>query len=298
MLFHTAQCRDHRKVVAAGRATGAHEGIELKTVKVAIAGFGAIGKVLAKRLVDGLPGFELAVIGARDPVKTSREVAALLGRKVPVVPATQLAGRAEILLEAVPTAAFRAVVEPALASGMSVITVSGAALLDNMDLGDIAARHGGRLVLASGAIVGLDAIKALALGRIESVRMITRKPPKSLATAKQVVEQGIDVMSLNEPLRLFEGSARDAARNFPANVNVAAAVALAGIGPDRTRIEIWADPGIERNTHVVTVEADVARIEVSIANVPSPGNPGTGRITAPSMLAAMIGLVSPMTVGT
>lgn len=270
----------------------------MKTAKVAIAGFGAIGKVLAKRLVDGLPGFELAAIGARDAAKTAREAETLLGRKVPVVPATELGGRAEILLEAVPTAAFRGVVEPALMAGMSVVTVSGAALLDNMDLGDVAARHGGRLVLATGAIVGLDAIKAMALGQIDSVRMITRKPPKSLATAKQVVEQGIDVLSLTQPLRLFEGSARDAARNFPANVNVAAAVALAGIGPDRTRIEIWADPGVERNTHVVTVEADVARIEVSIANVPSPANPGTGRITAPSMLAAMIDLTSPMSVGT
>lgn len=270
----------------------------MKSTTVAIAGFGAIGKVLAMRLSAGLPGFELAVIGARDPEKTSREAEALLGRKVLVVPATELAGHAQILLEAVPTAAFRAVVEPALAAGTSVVTVSGAALLDNMDLGDVAARHGSRLVLATGAIVGLDAIKAMALCQIESVRMITRKPPMSLASAKQVVEQGIDVMGLTAPLRLFEGSARDAARNFPANVNVAAAVALAGIGPDRTRIEIWADPGVDRNTHVVRVVADVASIEVSIANVPSPVNPGTGRITAPSMLAAMIDLVSPMSVGT
>lgn len=270
----------------------------MKNATVAIAGFGSIGKVLGKRLADGLPGFELTAIGARDPEKTRHEVRALLGRDIPVVPSGELAGKAQFLLEAVPTPAFRAVVEPALAAGMTVVTVSGAALLDNMDLGDVAARNGGRLVLATGAIVGLDAIKAMALASIESVRIVTRKPPMSLRTAKQVVEQGIDVMSLKEPLRLFEGSARDAARAFPANVNVAAAVALAGIGPDRTRIEIWADPAVDRNTHTVKVESDVARIEVSIANVPSPDNPGTGRITAPSMLACLLGLTTPMSVGT
>lgn len=271
----------------------------MNKARVAVAGFGAIGKALAKRLTDGVPGFELAVIGARDVAKTAGEAKALLGRRVPVVASTSIAGHdATILLEAVPSASFRAVVEPALLAGMSVITVSGAALLDNMDLGDVAAHGGGRLVLATGAIAGLDALKAMALGRIDSVRMITRKPPRSLATAKLVVEQRIDVLNIKEPLRLFEGSAREAARQFPANINVAAAVALAGIGPERTRCEIWADPGVDRNTHEVKVESEVARLELKIANVPSPANPGTGRITAPSMLAAMIDLVSPIRVGT
>ena len=197
-----------------------------------------------------------------------------------------------------PTAAFRAVVEPLLAAGKTVITVSGAALLDHLDLADVAAEGGGQMILATGAIVGLDAIKAARLGNVASVRMITRKPPKSLRTAKEVVEKGIDVMALTAPLVLFKGSARDAARAYPANVNVAAAVALAGIGPDRTTIEIWADPAVERNTHTVTIDADTARIEVSIANVPSDDNPGTGKITALSMLAALERLAAPLVVGT
>lgn len=269
---------------------------------VAIAGFGAIGKVLGRRLTDGATPalsdqFELAVIGARDPARTRAEADAFLPRSVPVVASTDLAGKAEILLECVPTAAFRSVVEPALAAGMTVITVSGAALLDHMDLGQVARNGGGRLILATGAIVGLDAIRAASLGRIDSVRMVTRKPPKSLATAKQVVEDGKDLFGLTAPELLFKGTAREGARRFPANVNVAAAIALAGIGPDLTELEIWSDPSVERNTHRVIVESDTARIELAIANVPSDENPGTGRITALSMLAALERLASPMVFG-
>ena len=268
------------------------------TMKVAIAGFGAIGKVLARRLVDGFPGFELAVIGARDVRRTGPEVERTLGCKVPVVVSTELAGTADVLLECVPTPAFRSVVEPALRAGMTVITVSGAALLDNMDLEDVARQGGGRLILATGAIVGLDAIRAARLGRIDSVKMVTRKPPRSLATAKQVVEDGRELFELTAPELLFKGTAREGARRFPANVNVAAAIALAGVGPDLTELEIWADPGVERNTHRVIVEADTARIDVAIANVPSAENPGTGRITALSMLAALERLGSPLVFGT
>lgn len=267
------------------------------TKRVAIAGFGAIGKELARRLTDGsMPGFTLAVIGARDAAKTAREAEAVLGRGVPVVPSTELAGKADILLECVPTASFRSVVEPALAAGMTVITVSGAALLDNMDLEAVAAKGGGQMVLATGAIVGLDALRAAGFGKIHSVKMVTRKPPRSLATAKQVVEDGRDLMKVTAPELLFKGTAREGARRFPANVNVAAAIALASAGPDRTELEIWTDPAVERNTHRVVVEADTARIEVAIENVPSE-NPGTGKITALSMLAALQRVSSPFVFG-
>jgi aspartate dehydrogenase len=95
---------------------------------------------------------------------------------------------------------------------------------------------------------------------------------------------------------VFEGTAREGARGFPANVNVAAALALAGIGPDRTTLEIWADPTLERNTHTIEVDADSARFRMTIENVPSE-NPRTGKITALSVLACLQGLVAPFRVG-
>ena len=96
---------------------------------------------------------------------------------------------------------------------------------------------------------------------------------------------------------MFEGTAREGAHGFPANVNVAAALGLAGIGPDRTRLEIWADPALDRNTHTIAVESDSARFTMSIENVPSEENPGTGKITALSVIAALRGLVAPLRVG-
>jgi aspartate dehydrogenase len=113
-----------------------------------------------------------------------------------------------------------------------------------------------------------------------------------------LVENGISLKGLNEPKKVFDGTAREGARGFPANVNVAAALSLAGIGPDRTRLEIWADPGVTRNTHTIKVDADTMCFTMTIENVPSAENPRTGRITALSTVAALRGLVSELKVGT
>ena len=117
--------------------------------------------------------------------------------------------------------------------------------------------------------------------------MVTRKPPMSLVGAPYLAEHDIDVMSIENATRIFNGTAAEGAVGFPSNVNVAAAVGLAGIGADSTKLEIWADPGIDRNTHTIIVDADSARFEMKIENVPSEENPGTGKITALSVLAAL-----------
>jgi aspartate dehydrogenase len=147
-------------------------------------------------------------------------------------------------------------------------------------------------------LLGLDAVVAAAEGEITAVRMTTRKPPGGLKGAPYLIENGISVDGLRAARRVFSGSAREAAAGFPANVNVAAALSLAGIGPDRTQIDIWADPGVTRNCHEIEVEADCARFRMSIENVPSPENPKTGRIVALSVLAALRKLGAPLSVGT
>lgn len=266
-------------------------------VPVAIGGFGSVGKALARRLLAGVPGFELVAIGSRDPARTSIEVERVLGRSLLVVDSRAMAGCADILLECAPAHAFRGIVEPALQAGMVVVTISAAALLDNLDLREVAAVTNGRILLASGAIGGLDVVRAMSLGTISNTLMVTRKPPRSLAEASWIVDRKIDLSGLTAPLRVFAGSARDAARLFPANANVAAAISLAGAGPDRTLVEIWADPTVDRNTHTLHMESDAARIALTVANAPSVDNPATSRIAALSMLATLINLKNPISIG-
>jgi aspartate dehydrogenase len=156
---------------------------------------------------------------------------------------------------------------------------------------------GARIIVPTGAILGLDAVRAAAEGDVDSVTIETRKPPRGLAGAPYLEENGIDVGAIATATRVFVGTALDAARGFPANVNVAAALALAGIGPERTMVEIWADPAATRNTHTIRVASSAARLTMTIENVPSEDNPRTGKITPLSILACLRGLTSTLKVG-
>ena len=268
------------------------------TLRVAVGGFGAIGKVVAAALDDGIDGLSLAAVSARDSGRAEAAMAAF-ATPVPVMPLDRLWEDADIVVECAPAKRLRGIAEPALANGRTLVTLSCGALLDNFDLVDLARAHGGRILVPTGALIGLDAVQAAALGGgIRSVQMITRKPPGGLDGAPYLVEHAIDVSGLNTAKLVFTGNAREAARGFPANVNVAAALALAGIGPERTTIEIWADPAVSRNIHRIEVEAEAARFSMQIENVPSLENPRTGRLTPLSVIALLRKLTSPLAIGT
>lgn len=266
------------------------------SLSVAIGGFGAIGMTVARKLDEGIEGLHLAAVSARD-----REAAAFrmqnFRKPVPVVAALDLAQHGDIVVECAPAAVFAEIAEPALKAGRIFMPLSVGQLLVHPDYEELARANGARIIAPTGALLGLDAVRAAAEGTIESVTMVTRKPPAGLAGAPYLEEKGISLEGLREPLKIFDGNARDGARGFPANVNVAAALSLAGIGPDRTRLEIWADPTVMRNTHSVKVEADSARFEMSVENVPSLENPRTGKLTPLSVIAALRALTSPMRIG-
>ncbi len=267
-----------------------------ETLTVAIGGFGAIGREIGARLDQGEPGLRLEAVSARD-VKKAEAAMAGFGRPVPVLPLADLARSADVIVECAPAAVFREIALPVLKAGKTLVPLSVGALLVHDDLVQLAKDHEARIIVPTGALLGLDAVRAAAEGEIRSVTMVTRKPPGGLAGAPYLEERGIDLSALDEPLKIFAGSAREGARGFPANVNVAAALSLAGIGPDRTRLEIWADPAIKRNTHRISVDADSVRFEMTIENVPSDANPRTGKITALSALAALKAMTSVLKVG-
>lgn len=264
---------------------------------VGIAGLGAIGLTLAKALDAGVEGLRLVAVAARDRDKARAAVAGFASPPV-VTDIADLAGLADVVVEAAPAAAFEAIVSPAIEAGRIAVVSSVGALLPRMQLVERARETGARIIVPTGALLGLDAVRAAAEGKVESVTLVTRKPPRGLAGAPYLEQHGIDVTTITTPTRVFAGSAREGAIGFPANVNVAAALALAGIGPDRTRLEIWADPTVTRNTHTVTVEADTVRLTMTIENVPSEENPRTGKITPLSLLACLRGLTATLKVGT
>lgn len=266
------------------------------TMTVAIGGLGAIGLPLARALDAGaVDGVRLVAVAAADPARAAERVAEFQAPPG-VVPLDRLS-EADIVVEAAPAKVFERIAGPAIAAGRILVPASVGALLPRMDMVRRAEAAGARIVVPTGALLGLDAVRAAAEGPVESVTLETRKPPAGLAGAPYLRRRGIDLTGLTEPLRVFAGSALEAAAGFPANVNVAAALALAGIGPVRTRVEIWADPGIDRNIHTIRVEAEAARFTMRIENVPSAENPRTGRLTPLSLLACLRGLVSPLKVG-
>lgn len=266
-------------------------------VKIAVAGLGAIGKTVANALDNGeIPGCSLAAVSGRDSQKSVAFVSGL-SVSVPVVPLEELHQYADVVVECAPSALLAQIAEPTLRAGKKVIVLSVGALLILPDLIELAKAGTGQILIPTGALLGLDAVTAANEGTITSVKMISRKPPVGFKGAPFLEQNRISVENLSEPLLLFSGSPRDAARGFPANLNVSVALSLAGIGPDKTELEVWADPTVVRNTHHIEVVSDSALLHMTIENIPSE-NPKTGRITAQSVIAMLRKLAAPVRVGT
>jgi aspartate dehydrogenase len=265
-------------------------------LRVGLAGLGAVGLEVARRLDAGIPGLVLTAVAVRDADKARRNLPRI-GNGIALELAEKLAEGCDLVVECLPPALFRTIATSVIDRGKLFMPLSVGQLLEHWDLVARAKETGARILVPTGALIGLDAVRAAAEGTIHSVTMVTRKPPAGLEGAPYLVERGITLKGLNTARKVFDGSARDGARGFPANVNVAAALSLAGIGPDRTKLEIWADPAIDRNTHRIEVDADTARFSMSIEGIPS-ANPRTGRIVPLSTVAALRALVTELKVGT
>jgi aspartate dehydrogenase len=263
---------------------------------VGIAGLGTVGRVVARH-VAGMDGYQLTAVSARD-LDRAKTFLAEHALDATIVPLERLAEHADIVIECAPAEHFGAIAEPVVAGGGTLIPLSVGALLNHWTLVDEAARTGARILVPTGALVGLDAVQAAAVDTIHSVRMTTRKPIASLENSDFVKQNGIDLNALDGPTLLFSGTAREAIVGFPANLNVLVALSLAGVGPDRTTIEVWADPELTLNTHRIELDSDSVKLDLDIRNIPSDDNPATGRLTALSVVALLEKLTNPLRIGT
>jgi aspartate dehydrogenase len=263
--------------------------------RVGILGLGAIGRPVARALVAGLPGLTLAGVTSRDAAR-ARAFLAELPRAPALLGFEELLERADLVVEAATQAALVELAPAVLEAGRDLLVLSVGALLEHPEWIERAAERGARIHAPSAAIAGLDGLKGAAVdGHLAAVVMETRKPPRGLAGAPGVV--GIDLDGIAASTCVFEGTAREACRAFPANVNVVAAVSLAGLGPDRTRIRIHADPTVDRNLHTVTAQGAFGRLRIEIENVPSE-NPRTGKLSYLSTIAYLRDLAAPLRIGT
>ena len=269
-----------------------------RKLTVGIAGCGTIGRRVAAELDSGFaPRAVLGAIASRD-MERAKRFADTLASRPPAVSLERMAEMVDIVVEAAPASAMDAIAAATLSAGKDLMALSGGALLERDDLFALAAANGATIYIPSGAIAGLDGVAGAAAGRVDSVEMVTRKPPAGLTGAPGIEKAGIDLSAVREPTIVFEGDALEACRLFPANVNVSAALSMAGVGARRTRIRIYADPTVDKNTHDITVEGEFGRLSIRIENVPSASNPRTGVMSALSALAALRRISSTVRVGT
>lgn len=266
-------------------------------MRVGIVGLGTVGRGLCQAIDGGVVSMQLVAVSTRDHERAKAFLRELC-RQPPLLSLDELISRSDLVIEAATQEALETVAPLTLRQSKDLMVLSVGALLDHHDWMELALQTGSRIYVPSGAIVGLDGVKGAAIGHLSAVTMTTRKPPKALAGAPFVVEHQIDLDSFTTPTLIFEGSARDACRGFPANVNISAALSLAGIGADRTHICILVDPQGTRNVHDIEVIGEFGRFSIHLENEPSETNPRTGKLTFFSTLAMLKALANPLTIGT
>jgi aspartate dehydrogenase len=278
------------------------EGIERPeaVVRVAVAGAGAIATVLIDGIARGSAGLaRVTAIGRLDDEADRVDVRARRQSAPAFSQLERLPEHAALVIEAAGPDVVRTYAAGWLASGADVMLLSAGALVDPVftrELRAVARRHGRRILVPSGAVAGIDGIRAGALGGLKRLELRTTKPPRGLAGAPHVVAQGIHLDALTVATTIFQGSVADAVRGFPSNVNVAAVIALAGDGVELA-VRVIADPQAETNIHEIEASGDFGTFTVRLDNLPSAANPKTSALAPLSALAMLRRLSSELWVG-
>lgn len=254
---------------------------------ILLIGYGAIGCYVSSNLAGGSPAISIGWVLCRNG-RNEAAALALGSGVIPVNTVDEIAQPIDLVIECGGHAALEQHGPGLLARGIDVITVSNGALADS-DLAvrlEEAARHGNAtLELVSGAIGAIDAIAAASTGTISELVYRGRKPPASWKGSP--AEEVLDLNNLARQACHFSGTAREAALRYPKNANVAATVALAGLGLDNTQVELIADPEVSGNIHEIEMVGDFGRMDFSINGNPLPGNPRSSALTAMSVVAAV-----------
>lgn len=271
-------------------------------MRVAIIGGGVLGRLFLEHIRRGdLGAHEVVAIVGRSSTSKGVSLAAEYGVRYIAGLAALIDANPEVVVEAASHEAVEHYGPALLDRGIGFIVLSGGALADDAlrnRLETAAERTGAMLYVPSGGIGGLDALKAACIAGAEEVTIAVTKPPAAWKGIPYVEAQGVDLDRLTSAAVLYDGPVRAGAKHFPANVNIAAVLSLAGIGFDRTRLKVVADPKLVYNTHIIDVRAATGNIALRFENVPSPENPKTAWLACYSALAALKHAKSPIRYGT
>ncbi len=267
------------------------------TIRIGIAGFGNVGVDVARRLNTGaIPNVYVSAVTARDLAR-ARERAASITPTPRVVPLAELPDHCDIVVESATADALPEIARVVLGAGKQLTIVSAAGLLQFPDAAQFAQAHRAKIRVCSGALPGLDILRCAREGSIHSVKLTSRIKPGSMAHEPWILDRGFVLdPPPAEPVKVFDGNAAEAGAAFPRHFNVAIALSLAGIGLDRTQVEVWVDPHVPGAIHRVEIDAEDIQLTMESRNRPS-ANPRTSRIVAPSIIATLRGMVAPFVVG-
>jgi aspartate dehydrogenase len=277
-------------------------------MRIGIIGGGVIARLVLDHRAE-LGGVEVAGILGRSRASRGRPLAAGFG--VPFVTSLDalIALKPDAVVEAASHDAVRQYAAPLLEAGIPVIVLSGGALCDDALRAKLeqaaektaekaAASNRPLLYVPSGGIGGLDALKAACAAGVDEVEIAVTKPPAAWRDIPYVERLGVDLDRLAGATVLFDGTAREGVPHFPANVNIAAVLSMAGVGFDRTRLKVVADPAMKFNTHSITIRGRTGTISLKFESVPAPDNPKTALLACYSALAAIKALGAPVRYGT
>ncbi|HLS85100.1 MAG TPA: aspartate dehydrogenase [Burkholderiales bacterium] len=260
-------------------------------MRIGIIGGGAIARLVLEHIRTGALGdAQVVALLGRSPQSRAKPLAEEHGVAFVQDVEALAAARPEAVVEAASHEAVHQYGEALLSRGISFVALSGGALCDDAlrdRLERAAARHKALLYVPSGGIGGLDALKAACLAGAEEVSIAVTKPARAWKDIPYVERLGVDLDRLTGATVLFEGPAREGVPHFPANVNIAAVLSMAGIGFDRTRLKVVADPALRYNTHFITIRGATGRIDIKFESVPMPDNPKTAMLACYSALAAI-----------
>ncbi|MFA6635994.1 MAG: aspartate dehydrogenase [Candidatus Omnitrophota bacterium] len=270
----------------------------MKAKVLSVIGCGAIGTALVERVGEKMFGMISKVVIYDTDAERSRSLQIKMKKTAIAGSLHEAVEMADIVVEAASPEAAREVLRlaPPLKKDVMILSVGG--IVGREKLLDEAAKAGITVILPSGAIAGVDALKAARIAGIDSVTLTTMKPPASLKGAPYIAEKGIDIDAIDRETVIFEGTVSDAVRAFPKNINVSAVLSLAGIGPERTKVRIISSPEYLRNIHEIRVESKAGTFTFRTENVPFPSNPKTSYLAALSAITALEEYFSPVRIGT